>query len=137
MKKLISVLLFVAIVSNNLFGQDTTITTVSYQVGDLNKNESNLSEGLRIYDMNKKQYQITKFTFKKDSIIIGDYFNSVYKVIDHEGNLQTEQGLENYFYCKDPEGKNCYIIIKEKTKSYNYPLIVVRYSDGAYFYYTK
>lgn len=130
MKKLISVLLFVAIVSNNLFGQDTIIKTVSYQLGDLD----NITHS---YKLNKKEYLITDFTFKKDSIIIGDFFNSVYKIIEIENSYDSEQGNEKFYYCIDPEGKKCHIIVKDRNNVYKYPLIMISYSDGAYFYYTK
>ncbi len=131
MKKSISVLLFVAIVSNNLFGQDTIIRTVSNQYGDYNlETDSYIST-------NKKSNLITDITFKKDSIIIGDFFNSVYKIIEINELYDSEQGNEKFYYCIDPEGKKCHIIVKDRNNLYKYPLIMISYSDGAYFYYTR
>jgi hypothetical protein len=130
MKKLISVLLFVAIVSNNLFGQDTTISTVSNRFYDCDSFGGN-------YHPHEINNQYVNFTFTKDNIVMGDIFNSTYKIIKVKKEENGEQGKVVYYYCTDPEGQNCYILIKERSLSYKYPLVVVHYSDGAYFYYTK
>ena len=74
MKKLISVLLFVTIVSNNLIGQDTAIRTVCYQTMDYDSIENKYTP------FNKKQYITIDIVFEKDKIIVGDYFNSIYKL---------------------------------------------------------
>jgi hypothetical protein len=130
MKKSISVLLFVAIVSNNLFGQDTVISTVANRFYDCDSFGGN-------YHPHEIFNQCIDFTFTKDSIVMGDMFNSTFKVIEFKGEEYGEQGKVVYYYCTDPEGVKCYILIKERSLSYKYPLVVIHYSDGAYFYYTK
>jgi hypothetical protein len=125
------ILLFVAIVSNNVLAQDTTIRTEAYQMMSYDSIENKYTP------FNKKSYQTIDILFTKDSIIVGDYFNSVYKVIENIGEKNTEQGKERYFICQDPEGIRCIVAIAEKGNGYPYPYVLFHYSDVAFVYYTK
>jgi hypothetical protein len=133
MKKIISVVLFVTIVSNYLFAQDFTIRTIGYCDGRVNKITDN-------YSVSKYLAQVeNNFQFKGDSIKVDDLGNNYYKILTrHEGlkiNDPNEDELKQFLECKDKNNLSCYFFIMKDKKNNDY--IIIEYSNVVYFYYTK
>ena len=92
MKIIISVLLFVTLVSNNLFAQDFTIRTIGFCDGRVNKITDN-------YSISKYLAEIeNNFQFKGDTIKLDDLSNNYYKIVNRHGGLKLDDPNEDEDY---------------------------------------
>ena len=133
MKKLNFVLLFVAIVSSNLFGQSSDVTVVktvanNYAKYDWDKNIYTYVEPKHFVDFD--------ITFKKDSIIISDWNNTAYTIIKKNPEVINEYGKQTYYEICDENDIFCYFVFKTDNKT-NAPMFTIFYSNVDYNYYTK
>lgn len=135
MKKLISVLLFVAIVSNNLFGQDTTIVTYGAQICKINSQDE-------FYDKSTIKPVLNEISFSKECVKfdkLGGYIHdTLYNVYDYSLNADTEMGvLADFYYCKDSKGINCKVIIFKKGILHNDARVEVQYANASILYFLR
>ncbi len=133
MKIIISVLLFVTLVSNNLFAQDFTIRTIGFCDGRVNKITDN-------YSISKYLAEIeNNFQFKGDTIKLDDLSNNYYKIVNRHGGLKlddpNEDEVKQFLECTDKEGLHCYFFIMKDIKNNDY--IIIQYDNLVLFYYAK
>jgi len=131
MKKIIAVLLFVMIVSNNLFSQEV-ITTHGTQVlkFDDNYNTNYVSKLFNEIDI---------FTIDKNHIKIecSDIYNrdTVYKIIENCGEVKTKKNKSIWYICKDVDGGICWIFISTQIKKEDEHTIEIQYANSSIVYY--
>ena len=135
MKKINFVLLFVAIVSSNAFGHDTTFVTYGRSLCKENvKGE--------YYEKSKITPRVNAVTVTNDYIKVrsfGDQLDdSLYVIIDNCGEMQTKSGKKmQYFKCKDLQGIICYISIMTKNYIDDSARIEIQYSNGNIIYFLQ
>jgi len=127
MKKMISVLLFVTIVSNNLFSQDGHVKSFAYGLA-YNDKISNK------FILKSKFTENTEIDILKNQINISDMFHTCLEVYDRDSSEYQGKKSET-LYCKDNEGNYCLFFLDKDFN--NNPYYLICYDDIAYFYYIK
>ena len=133
MKKINFVLLFVAIVSSNLFGQSSDVTVVK----TVANNYANYDFDKEVFTYVEPKYYVDfDITFKEDSIIVSDWNNTAYRITKKFSEVVTPTGKETYYYLLDEDGKFCMFVFKTDEKT-GAPMFCIDYHSVTYNYYTK
>lgn len=102
--------LFVTIVSNNCFSQDTTFYTYATVVFEKDKTSGDIGKVLDSY------YEIVKVTPKKDYVVFDNFknnqYDTLYKIIDHYNRTENGNFLDIY-KCTDLKGIVCFIYFRK------------------------
>jgi len=135
MKKINFVLLFVAIVSSNAFGYDTTFATYGAQICKIDSISN-------FYGKSKIFPETHIVTITNDYIEIlnlgKQYDDTLYTIIENCGEMKTEYGEKvEYFECKDLEGIICHIAIMKNDYKHENARVEVQYSNVAVLYFLQ
>jgi len=135
MKKINFVLLFVAIVSSNVFGHDTTYITYGTQI-------SKIDSVSNFYGKSKIFPEMHIVTVSNDYIKIlnlgKQYDDTLYTIIENCGKMKTEYGEKaEYFKCKDLEGIVCHIAIMKNDYEHENARVEIQYSNVAILYFLQ
>ena len=133
MKKINFVLLFVAIVSSNLFGQSSDVTVVK----TVANNYANYDFDKEVFTYVEPKYYVDfDITFKEDSIIVSDWNNTAYRIIKKNAEVINQYGKQTYYEICDEDNIFCYFVFKTDDKTSS-PMFTIVYSNVNYNYYTK
>ena len=131
MKRIAFFVLFVTIVSNNVFGQDTLIT---YKTNSIQFDEKN-----DIYKRSDFYDDINFFIFTNKSIIIKNLMDSTlneeFNIIQDYGELNTQNSKPKVLFCEDKNKIGCFIYVKNKDIGVNKFDITIKYKNTGTIYY--
>lgn len=131
MKKLFSVLLFVSIVSNNLFAQEVILThgTKVLRFDGCGKTyyNSKLFNEINIFNIDKNFIKITCSDPKNR--------DTVYTIIEDCGEVQTSEDKSEWYVCKDLDGGICWIYVTTEIEKNQENTIEIQYANSSIVYY--
>lgn len=131
MKKMILVLLFVSIVSNNLFSQEVILTHGSkvLKFDDYGKTyyNSKLFNETNIFNIDKK--------FIKVICSNPNIRDTVYTIIEDCGEVKTSEDKSEKYICKDIDGIVCWIYVTTAVEKYQDHTIEIKYANSSIVYY--
>ncbi len=135
MKKINFVLLFVAIVSSNAFGHDTTFVTYGTQICKIDS-ISNFYGKSKIFP---EMHMVTVTNDYIEILNVGkQYDDTLYTIIESCGEMKTDKGEKaEYFKCKDSERKICYIAIMKNNYEHENARVEIQYSNVAILYFLQ
>lgn len=124
-------ILFVTIVSNNVFGQDYHVKSASfsYSITDINS---------PTYRIASKYNQETDIHFINNKIILNDGFNTSFEILKtYEADCHHED--HNYYSCLDNNGVKCIFMfihdINDNKLFIKQPAYFITYDNVQYIYY--
>ena len=121
-------ILFVTIVSNNVFGQDYYVKSTSFAYTMMNLNE-------HTYTLDAKYNVETNIHFTKEKIIFDDVFKTTLDIIRRD-TLEDKGKKLDYYICRDNVGDTCLFLYENGPDVINSAYVII-YDNVRYFYYTK